>query len=143
LGLINRGAAQFILRARDQLVRSVESETAGTSPAARTKHSDGLPRALLAAFPDRLARRREPGSAKGVMVGGRGVKLLPSCKVESELFLAIDVDGGQQESPVRQAVPVNREWLPEELVTTKIEVVFDPVAERVIARKRTRFDDLL
>jgi len=78
------------------------------------------------------------------MVGGRGVKLAPTSGVtDSELFLCIDVDAGQAESVVRQASAVDRDWLPAEKITTAVEVAFDPAAERVVARKRTRFEDLI
>jgi ATP-dependent helicase HrpB len=78
------------------------------------------------------------------MVGGRGVRLAPSSGVtEGELFLAIDVDAGQTEALVRQASAVRRDWLPPEQLTAATEVWFDPAAERVSARKRVRFEDLV
>jgi ATP-dependent helicase HrpB len=78
------------------------------------------------------------------MVGGRGVRLAPSCGVrEPELFLCLDADAGEGETWVRQASGVRREWLSPEMLTITTEVDFDPTSERVIARKRTRFLDLL
>jgi ATP-dependent RNA helicase HrpB len=101
-------------------------------------------RALLAAFPDRLCRRREPGSPRGVMVGGRGVKLAPSSGVtQAELFVAVDVDAGQAETLVRQASAVERAWLPTDRLRESIDVEFDEPTGRVVARKRVRFDDLV
>jgi ATP-dependent helicase HrpB len=101
-------------------------------------------RSLLAAFPDRLIRRREPGGRRGVMVGGRGARLAPASGVlEPELFLGIDVDASQVETLVRQASAVRRDWLPPERLTTTTEVSFDPVAERVTARRLLRFEDLV
>ena len=44
---------------------------------------------------------------------------------------------------VRQASAVDRGWLPAEKTSTAVEVAFDPGAERVTARKLTRFDDLI
>jgi ATP-dependent helicase HrpB len=138
---LNRTAARFILRARDQLVRSVRQEL---GQSLENHDSSALLRALFAAFPDRLAKRRNPGGARGVMVGGRGVKLAPSSGVtDSELFLCIDVDAGQAETVVRQASAVERDWLPPEKITTSVEVMFDPASERVVARKQTRFEDLV
>jgi ATP-dependent helicase HrpB len=135
-GSLNRGAARFVLHARDQLLRSVGP---GIAP-----DEDAVLRSLLAAFPDRLARRREPGSRKGVMVGGRGVRLAPESGVtESELFLCLDVDAGQTEALVRQASAVRRDWLPAERLHSRIEVTFDATAEQVTARKRLRYEDLL
>ena len=82
--------------------------------------------ALLAAFPDRVARRREAGSRRGVMVGGRGVRLAPSSGVtEPELFICVEVDAGQTETLVRQASAVPCDWLPPEQVSASIEVGFD------------------
>ncbi len=155
VGALNRGAARFVLHARDQLARTLRQEVRklrlpAVPPAAQysvlsTQYSDsGVLRALFAAFPDRLARRREPGSPRGVMVGGRGVQLAPSSAVrEAELFVCIDVDAGQAETLVRQASAVERAWLPPDKVSTAVEVFFDPSTERVSARRRVRFDDLL
>src|SRR5204863_5919985 len=107
----------------------------------RAGEGDGFfadwPRTLLPAFPDRLARRREPGSPKGVIVGGRGVRLAPSCGVrEPELFLCLDADAGEGEAWVRQASGVRRDWLSPDMLTVAVDVEFDSASERVIARKR-------
>lgn len=146
LGPLNRNAARFILRARDQLVRLTEPEALATGPAtvANASGSESLGRSLLAAFPDRLCRRREPGGNRGVMVGGRGVKLAPSSGVtDAELFLALDVDAGQAETIVRMASAIEREWLPPDRLRESIDVEFDGSAGRVVAWKRVRFDDLV
>jgi ATP-dependent helicase HrpB len=141
LSTLNRNAAHFVLRARNQLLRELGETGSGR---ASLTNDDVILRALLAAFPDRVIRRREPGSRRGLMVGGRGVRLAPDSAVtESELFLGIDVDAGQAEALVRQASAVRREWLPPERVHTAIEVEFDPAAEQVRARKRVRYEDLL
>jgi ATP-dependent helicase HrpB len=101
-------------------------------------------RSLLAAFPDRVARRREPGSRRGVMVGGRGVRLAPSSGVlEAELFVCVDIDAGQTEAEVRQASAIQRDWLPAERLTATVEVAFDEATEKVTARRRLRFEDLI
>src|SRR5205807_1878347 len=103
---------------------------------------EALLRSLLAAFPDRVARRREPGGRRGVMVGGRGVRLAPSSGVtEPELFLCIDVDASETESLVRQASAIRRDWLPPDLVSVTTETAFDPATERVVAWRRFRFMD--
>jgi ATP-dependent helicase HrpB len=171
LGTLNRGAARFVLRARDQLLRMLSQES-GTSESKRPKArgnrqkeigqekvltaplllpsglrvaaDEALLRSLLAAYPDRLVRRREPGSRRGVMVGGRGVRLaLSSGVMEPELFLGVDVDASQTETLVRLASAVQRQWLPADQVQATTEVFFDPATERVAARHRLRFGDLL
>jgi ATP-dependent helicase HrpB len=148
---LNRAAAGFLLRARDQLLRSLRA-SGGVDP--RRPDGGDLPRhssadeaflrSLLAAFPDRLARRREPGSRRGIMVGGRGVRLAPCSGVtEPELFLCVDVDAGQTEALVRQASSVRRDWLPPSQLIVATDVYFDPATERVAARRRTSFEDLV
>ena len=56
--------------------------------------------------------------------------------------MCVDVDAGGADSFVRLASGVEREWLPPERITTRIEVTFDEKSERLAARKVTRFDDL-
>src|SRR5262245_56671235 len=150
--LANRGAARFILRARDQLVQLVAPDHGSPhTPCAGvgtrsvpTTLDEAVGRSLLAAFPDRLCRRREPGSLRGVMVGGRGIKLAPSSGVtQAELFVAVDVDAGQAETVVRQASAVERAWLSTDRLRESIDVDFDDSAGRVVAWKRVRFDDLV
>lgn len=143
VGTLHETGARFVLRARDQLLRSLDAE-----PSNRTRlPTDGdeaVARSLLAAFPDRVARRRDKDPTRALMVGGIGVRLAPWCGVSSsELFLCIDVDADPRESLVRQASSIEREWLPGELMTTRIEVFFDEPGERMLARKRVYFDDLL
>jgi ATP-dependent helicase HrpB len=78
------------------------------------------------------------------MVGGRGVRLAPTSGVaEPELFICVDVDAGGAESLVRLASAVRREWLPAGKLTTIIEVAFDEPSEKLVARKQTRFADLV
>lgn len=145
-GTLNRGAARFVLRARDQLLHTLQS--AGSNWKRFQSESlappdDAVLRAFLAAFPDRIARRRAAGSRRGVMVGGRGVRLAPYSGVtQPELFVCVDVDASRTETWVRQASAIQREWLPAEQLRTAIEVVFDPKTERVTARRCTFFDDL-
>jgi len=147
-GPLQRGAARTILQARDQLVRQLKSalrdaptEIARPLPGPREA---GLGRALLAAFPDRVARRREPNSPRAVLVGGRGVRLdAHSAVTQAELFLCLDVDAGQGGAVVRLASTIERSWLPAERVMTGVEAFFDDATGRVAARRRVRYEDLI
>jgi ATP-dependent helicase HrpB len=137
LGRLHRGGAHSVLQVRDQLRRLIDSQSPPTAVG-------GLLEALFAAYPDRLARRREPGSSRALMLGGRGVKLAPSSGVnDAELFVCIDVDAAGVDSFVRIASAVERSGLPAHRITTKIEVTFEASTERLAARKRVRFDDLI
>ncbi|MCE9566077.1 MAG: ATP-dependent helicase HrpB [Planctomycetes bacterium] len=137
LGRLHRGGARAVLDVRDQLKRLL-------TPTARQDQDSSLLRCIFAAYPDRLARRREPGSSKAVTITGRGVKLAPSSGVsEPELFVCVDVDAGGTDSFVRLASGVERDWLPADRVSTQIEVMFDERTEKLIAKKLTRFDELV
>lgn len=148
IGELHRGGADFVLRARDQLFRLLDEsgslQRKSGSPQRKQGSEDGLLRSLLAAFPDRLARRRNPASPRGIMVGGRGVKLMPSSRVvEPEFFLCIDVDAGESEALVRLASGVRREWLSAERIVESQRVEFNPHMEKVEAKRFIHFEDLL
>lgn len=146
LGRLHRGGAHAVLEVRDQLARLVGrgNPPSGRGAGGAPSPDDALLQCVFAAYPDRLARRREPGSTKAVTVGGRGVRLAPTSGVsEPELFVCVDVDAGGTDSFVRQASGVEREWLPAERVSTRIEITFDEKTERLAARKVTRFGDLV
>ena len=158
-GSLNPAAARFVLRARDQLAELAGRERAAAAaetstgsgsgpPAAAEARDDALLRALLAAYPDRLARRRAPHDPRALMVGGRGVRLAEQSAVTAaELFLCVEIapgSGGQQaEDLVTLASEVAPAWLPAERLRVTVETVFDPARERVAAWRRTRYEDLL
>lgn len=140
---IQVGAAKQIQRVAKQLVRLVERIEPADDISGVTDE-EHLMRALLAAYPDRVARRRQSGSDKGRMVGGRGVKLDRSSLVKSsELFLCINVDSKDSEALVRAASAVEVDWLDESLIREVDEPFFNPTAKAVVARRRRYFDDLL
>lgn len=140
---LNAGAARFVLQARDQLADMIRREL-GTGGAVSSDRDEALLRTLLAAYPDRMARRREPRSPRALMVGGRGVRLAEeSAVLEPELFLALELDVRPSEALVRLASEVDPAWLAGEALRTAVEVEFDPARERVVAWKRTRFEDLI
>jgi ATP-dependent helicase HrpB len=148
-GALHAGAARFVLKARDQLVKTLvaaglEDRRKGRQPQAGER-DEVLLRALLAAYPDRVARRREPRSPRGVMVGGRGVRLAEeSAVLDPDLFLCLEIAAGTpSEALVRLASEVEPGWLAPELLRTAVELAFDETRERVIGWKRTRYEDLV
>jgi len=144
LGTLHHGGAKSVLEVRNQLLRGLEETPGEVRSSPRIEAEEALLRAMLAAFPDRLARRRERHDRRAVLLGGRGVRLGPgSGVIEPELFVCVDVDAAGTDSLVRSASEVRREWLPAERIATRIEVLFDEPSERLIARKRTRYDDLI
>ncbi len=144
-GDLNAGAARYVLRARDQLLELAKRELGMGPDGGDLREEEPLLRALLAAYPDRVARRREPRSPRGVMVGGRGVRLADeSAVLEAPLFLCVELDGGTlSDALVRKASEVELAWLPAERLRTTIDLEFDESRDRVAAWKRTRYDDLV
>jgi ATP-dependent helicase HrpB len=105
-----------------------------------------LLRALLAGFPDRVARRREPGSARLVLSSGTGALLGRESGVRNaELVLALEVAGGAAgaaaEPVVRVASRVERAWL--EGVRTEVVHRFDEASRSVRAFAQDWYDRLL
>jgi ATP-dependent helicase HrpB len=73
-----------------------------------------LRRALLAGFPDRVARRREPGSRRLALASGTGAVLARESGVrEGDYLLALEVAGSPAGSEARVPVAsrIEREWL--------------------------------
>jgi ATP-dependent helicase HrpB len=139
---LRRGAAHHALRAAKQLARVVGSSSSdGDADKAVLK-------AVLAAYADRLARRRIRKGDRAVMVGGRGVRLGSGSAVrDAELFACVDVDAGRRgersEAWVRSASGVERAWLDPTRVRTTETLSFDPKRECVRGVRQVCFDDLV
>jgi ATP-dependent helicase HrpB len=77
----------------------------------RDASEETMRRALLAAYPDRVAMRREPNSLRLLLASGTGAVLAKESGLHAgEFVVALDVSGGQ-EALVRIASPVERDWL--------------------------------
>jgi len=113
--------------------------------------------ATLAAFPDRVGRRRAAGSDEVVLVGGGSARLDPASVVrESALLVALDAEerkgdrrapgGGRSEVRVRTASAVTQEMLldlfPDALRYVE-EVTWVDGAERVDGMERLLYEDLV
>lgn len=117
-------------------------------------------RALLCAFPDRVAKKRngsKPGTVELVMSGGGSAQVENSAEVaHSEYFLALDAEEKQgvagpagakrSEVRVRSVCPVQPEWLfdlePQQVSETE-ELSWDAERGRIESRYQMRFDALV
>ncbi len=150
-GELNTGAAKQILKAAEQLqsiferASNAKDKSAGASKLDERESDEAVLKSIMAAFPDRICKRREANSRRARMVGGRGVRLADeSAVMEGDLFVAVELlDTGQAESLVRQASYVDKDWLPQSHVSTSIEVVYDQSRQKVMAMKRHSFCDIL
>ncbi|MBW2734761.1 MAG: ATP-dependent helicase HrpB [Deltaproteobacteria bacterium] len=137
LGL-NRSAALRVVKVRDELLTRLGVRPSGGD---HRWSAEVLLRALLAGFGDRVARQRDPGSDRALMVGGRGLRLAAESVVrDTKLFIAHQIEGGKTEGRVTSASAIERGWLRLEAH----EVMrFDVGSERVIATSETRYLDLV
>ncbi len=155
-GRVNHAAARHLARIARQFRDLVRAELRRPRPAATqadealpdtfaTEHRELLRRALLAAFPDRLARRRDPHQPRGLMVGGRGVRLSEESAVtHGDLFLCLDCVGAdRQEARVRMASEIPRGWLPAEGLHFHDACFFHPSRKQVVARRQVCWQDLV
>ena len=98
-------------QAADQLRRLALD---GQSPN-RREHLDEseLGRALLAGYPDRVARRREAGSPRLLLATGAGAELARDSGSRRRMAVALDVAGAAMGGDARvfAASAIDREWL--------------------------------
>lgn len=148
----SRSVPYSVRRARDQIVRrltsSTQSPTATGSDRSKNNTADeALLRAIFAAYPDRLARRREPRQPRARMVGGKGVRLADESSVrDSELFVCVDVTSStdpRREAIVHAASPVDVAWISAEHIEAGVQLRFDEGNARVEAVHRTMYRDLV
>ena len=168
LGLLP-GAVQAVERARRQIEAAVR-RTAAASP---TPHPGPLPGrdrgegderrstateealllATLAAYPDRVARRRAPGSDEVVLAGGGSARLAAESVVrEAPLLVAVDAEERRAErgrpagALLRVASAVTQEMLLELFpgsLRYEEEVAWNAAAGRVDAVERLLYEELV
>ncbi|ACG72071.1 ATP-dependent helicase HrpB [Anaeromyxobacter sp. K] len=157
---VSPGAAQAVERSRRQLQRLARSLPRAAPPPApgdAPAREAALLRATLAAYPDRVARRRAPGSDEVVLVGGGSARLDPASVVrEAPLLVAVDAEArrGDRRAPgaraaearVRLASAVTQELLldlfPEALRYDEA-VQWNAQAERIEVAERLLYRDLV
>ncbi len=172
---LKASAVRNVLRVRDQLLRILTHQPMeeGCDPSVtKMTQEEKVRRALLLAYPDRVARRRqgeekvEPRTSRArpvpnsrgpswpeqgqqaIVVGGKGLQLPASQQpLEGDFFVCIDITAAthrhQADWLLRQASPIRKDWLPETHITEQVELVFDNKKKRVSAYRRRRFADLI
>ncbi|WP_242395756.1 ATP-dependent helicase HrpB [Anaeromyxobacter oryzisoli] len=157
---VHPGAAQAVERSRRSLARLARRTGAdpGATPAAR---EEAILAATLAAYPDRVGRRRAPGSDEIVLVGGGSARLDPASVVrEAPLLVAVDAEerrgdrhgpgapgaGRGAEVRVRLASAVSQELLLDlspDALRYEEAISWNAGAERVEATERLLYEDLV
>lgn len=146
---INAMAAREAHALAGQFVRIAEDEGLNTIP--RDTSSEALARCVLAGFPDHIAMRLDRGTLRcGLVHHRRGVLARDSVVQDAPLLVAAEIReidrAGDVETLLTQATAIREEWLRElfpDGFVDSVDVAFDRVAKRVIARRVTRFRDLV
>ena len=143
---IDPGGARRVDKARGQLQRLL-----GKPQPARGQRDEALQIALLAGFPDRVARRRAPGSSEVLLGAGGTAQLAPSSVVrEAPLLVAVDVEErrerGRSGVVLRLASAIEPEWLldlfPDDL-RDQTELFWEASRGRVEVKSCLRYDALV
>ncbi|MEO1833640.1 MAG: ATP-dependent helicase HrpB [Akkermansiaceae bacterium] len=146
LGVLARGARET-WKNFQQLGRLLKKRGERIKEPDFRQRGEACARAMLAAFGDRLAVRRDQGSAVCHVVGGRKGKLHPKSVVRNTtLFLAadmIEVEGRERSVMLSRCVEISKDWIPAEEINDSVNVIFDEISRRVVAVKQRIFRGLI
>jgi ATP-dependent helicase HrpB len=134
----------------EQILQAARVKPAAANPA-QPPAEDALLRCVTAGFIDQLCHRRDQGTLECDVAGGRSGTLARESVVQNApLFVAASIrEVAGRSGPLTLlglATAVRREWIEEmfpELISRRIEHLFDPVHKRVSAIKLTRCQDLV
>ncbi|MDA0660641.1 MAG: DEAD/DEAH box helicase, partial [Planctomycetota bacterium] len=136
---LDSNLAKSVLRVAEQLYRLCDFPLSNRAADPEV----ALMQSLLEAFPDRLVRLRPQSQDRGLLVGGRGVRLDPESRVRgAPLFLGLAIQAASGDARVTMASCVERDWLNKDQLRTVDELFFNPSRGQVESRRRTYWEDL-
>ncbi len=154
---VDMAAVAHVERVREDILR-MRREVIWKDPSAvpsiftvGENREQSLLKLLLAAYPDRVCRRRSDDHQRALMVGGKGVRLAVGSSVQHpEFFLAIDIQddprSSRGEAVVVWASGIDSAWLLEmfpQVVKQTQTVEWDSIEQRVVALRRWVYHDLI
>ncbi len=151
-GEVHRNTLDTISKVADQIQREMEQTSESISESITDSENKAeqvdvevrLRHALLAAFPDRLAKRRGKGQDRALMVGNKGVKLsVESGVVQHDYFVCLEAEASGSDASVRKASGVEREWLDGDNLRVVEELFYSPTYKSVQCRRRKYWLDLM
>lgn len=126
-------SVQAVERSYRQLSRIARDD--GDRPASLEARDTALQIALVAGFPDRLARRRSRTDRSLVLWSGRAARLAESSVVhDAQLMVALDAEEGPGGTIVRLASAALSDWLFElypDMIEMSDQLVWKPTSELV------------
>ena len=132
----------------DQVARRLEQlyDSAMPPTSVRVRRVDiaepDFRRAVFAAYPDRIAQRREAGSPRVRLASGRGAVLGNESGVrDAEFVVAVDLRAQPGEARIRIASRIEREWLKANVI--ELVHTFDAASGVVRAAEVERYDALI
>ena len=145
---IHAPAAREAAALAEQFLRIAQDE--GLDTTARETPAEALQRCVLAGFPDMVALRLDGGTLRCALVHGRKGVLARESVVGPPLLVASEVREvemrGDVETLLSLATAIKEEWLRELFPAgfrETTDVFFDSSLRRVLAKKQTRFHDLV
>ena len=145
---VNALAAREAAALADQFLRIAKDE--GLNTDARNTTDEALQRCVLAGFPDMVAMRLDQGTLRCALVHGRRGVLARESVVSTPLLVAGEVREveirGEVETLITLATAIREEWLRElfpDGFSESSDVFFDSSLRRVLAKRQTRFHDLV
>ena len=136
--------AETARQLRGLLARRAEPSVASTV-------DEALAQAALAAFPDRVAKRRQPGSRELELAGGRPARLDERSQVtEGEWLVAVDVEERRDGRTATTLVRLAQAFEPSRLldlfpaeVLADVRLTWNPARGRVMSEERLLFRGLV
>ena len=131
---------------RADAARGLARRWASLIPRSRSGEEGHVATCLALAFPDRIARRRDPTGEAWASVGGRGYRLDPASSLAAAEWLAVgEVQGAAQGARILSAARLDRATV-DALFADRIEarrtVTFDPSTGGVQALRERRLGAL-
>jgi ATP-dependent helicase HrpB len=140
---LDQGAVHAVERARKQLGRIVKNVDAKT-PQSPKAADDALLMAVLAGFPDRVARRKRPGSRDLALAQGGTAELAETSAVrDAPWMVAVDAELVRGRTLVRVASGIEPEWLIElfeERIREVADLSFDDAKGAVVGGSKMLYD---
>ena len=142
---LDAGAVHAVERARKQLSRVVRNVDAST-PTSPKAADDALLLAVLAGFPDRVARRKRQGSRDLALAQGGTAELAETSAVrDAPWMVAVDAENVRGRTLVRVASGIEPEWLIElfeERIREVADLAFDDAKGAVTGGSKMLYDAL-
>jgi ATP-dependent helicase HrpB len=147
---IHGGAARQAGAGAGQILKLAQRVGLDTRPAALPDLEERICKCLLVAFSDHLAMRNDHGTRRCRMVHARSGELRRESVVETELFVAAEIEERELRGDVSVllglATAVEPKWLEECFPADFSEgttTAYDSSARRVVCRSERRFRDLV